>query len=170
MITPLIIQFLIFWIYVIFTWIYNKKVLPSISDSWYEFPGKSKWLFSIFSIGLGVPMFFQETGWFFGAGASSFFLAIAPAFKDKLVKTVHGAGAVGLIAFALIGLTAKGVWLPLACCGPISIFLRYSGIKNETTWVEVANAMLIFGGLYVLRTRDTDPLPIVERILGVASV
>lgn len=167
MLIPTVIQFVIFWTYVIFSWVYAGKVLPSISDSWYEFPRKSKWLFSIFCIGLGVPMFFQETGFFFGAGASSFFLASAPAFKEKITKTVHGFGAVGFIVFSLAGLTEKGVWMPLACCGPVSLFLRYSGIKNETTWVEIANAMLIIWGLYALQVRDTVPLPTIERILGV---
>lgn len=170
MITPLIIQFLIFWIYVIFVWISNKKALPSISDSWYFFPKKHKRLFMVFILGIAVPMFFQETGLFFFSGAFLCFTGAAPEFKERMINTVHGVGAVGGIGFAAVALLTEGIWFPIAIGALISVALRYAKIKNETWWIEIVWFSLLWAGLVVRLYRDTVPEPTVERILGVAAV
>jgi hypothetical protein len=166
--TPLIIQFVVFWTYVTFVWIYNKKPLPSISDSWYTFPKEHRRLFMVFCVGVAAPIFTFQTDLFFLSGAFLCFTGAAPEFKEKLVKTVHGIGAVGGIGFALVGLLAEGIWFPIACVSIITIALRYiPDVKNDTWWVEIVSFVFIQAGLVVLKFQDIVPEPSVVRILGV---
>src|SRR5690606_41144564 len=86
-------------------------VPPSISDSWYELPGDFKHLFTVFILGLSIPMaeygYDENNIWFFSSGAVLTFAGIAAEFKKKSVGWLHGTGAVGGIALATMGLITE---------------------------------------------------------------
>lgn len=127
-------------------------VLPSISDSWYSLPLKEKFLFTLFTWGLGIPMLFYGNVWFFLAGSGLSFVGAATQFKSMigLTKEVHYAGAVVGIFASLIGIWVE--WdnlLPLIWFIFFALSIQISYIKNKLWWQEIVAVVLILWGLLV---------------------
>ena len=110
-----LIQLVVFTLYVGFI---TKKfgVLPSISDSWYSLPVSQKALFTLFTWGIGIPMLFYGSVWFFLSGVGLTFVGAATQFKMTIsyTKQIHYIGALTGILFSLIGIFSLwGNILPL---------------------------------------------------------
>lgn len=134
--------------------IWKCGVLPSISDSWYELPGNQKHLFTLFILGLGIPLaeygYDHNNIWFFSAGALLTVVGIAAEFKKKSVGIVHVFGAVGSIALSLYGLARAGhedlvVFTTIGVMG-----VKYLDVENETWWVEKICIACILIGLTII--------------------
>ncbi len=127
-------------------------VLPSISDSWYSLPLNQKFLFTLFTWGLGIPMLFYGNVWFFLSGAGLSFVGAATQFKSMigLTKEVHYGGALVGILSALIGIWVE--WdnlLPLIWFLFFALSIQLSYIKNKIWWQEIVAVVLILWGLLV---------------------
>jgi hypothetical protein len=84
------------------------------------------------------------------SGAGMAFTGAAPAFREKLVDKVHGAGAISAILFGFIELSLRNQWIPLTIFGVMMLFINYPHrIKNATWWVEVAAFVCIIFGLII---------------------
>jgi hypothetical protein len=126
-----------------------KRILPSISDSWYELKGWKKHLFTLFCWSLGFLMFFQtdsSTAFFFLSGAGLCFTGAASMFKERMTKAVHyiGAGLSILMAFMAIIFERHNID-PLLFFGLSMLFIY--DIKNRIWWIEVSACICILYGL-----------------------
>lgn len=144
-----IIQLVIFLLYVGFI-VKHYGILPSISDSWYVLPSRHNFLFTLFTWGIGIPMFLYGNVWFALSGSGLSFVGAATQFKDKiaLTKEVHYIGAVVGILGALIGIIVEyGNYLPLVLFVFLAISIQVSYMKNKIWWQEIVASLLILFGL-----------------------
>lgn len=129
------------------------KILPSYSDSWYELPGVEKHLFTLFIIGIAIPMaeiaVDRESWWYFLSAAVLCFVAIATEFKKKNVEPIHVFGASGGIALAFGGMIDDKHYILAGIMLATVILLSCLKIKNKTWWVETACFYSIWIGLKV---------------------
>jgi hypothetical protein len=97
----LVFSCIIFVSYVVLIW-KRFGILPSISDSYYAFPGGAKTLFASFITCIAIPVIIVgNTPLMFFAGFFLAFVGCAPAFKLGEEKTVHKIGAIGGISMGL---------------------------------------------------------------------
>lgn len=150
MITTLV-QTLVFTTYITFLYLYCKKTLSSISQSYYELPNSISYLFTFFCWGIGVPMIFQGGPLFFISGAGLCFVGASTNFLSKGAHTniVHYVGAFLGIVGALLGL-----WIEYDIIFPSIIFsggtitlLVLKQIKNKIWWIEILAFVNIITGL-----------------------
>lgn len=150
MMTLTLIQLSVFALYVGMV-IRNFGVLPSISESWYEWPQDKNMYFTFFTWGLGIPMMLYGSLWFFISGAGLVFVGTATRFKSKIVSTdkIHYMGAIVGIFSALIG-----IWRELDNVSPLLLFIlgsvviQTSNMKNKLWWIEILAFMIIMLGLF----------------------
>lgn len=145
----LLIQFLCFVAYITFI-VKRYGVLPSISDSWYHLPLNMKFLFTLFTWSIGVPMLLYGTTWFFMSGAGLCFVGAAPMFKMKqgLTDEVHFGGATLGIFGALLGIGfAFSSWFPLAVFILMSLLIIIRKVPNYLWWIEIVAFVTILAGL-----------------------
>ena len=146
-------QTTVFLSYLAMVFIVTKRLLPSISESWYQLGGK-KHLFSLFCILIGFSMLFQtdgSTGWYFMAGAGICFTGVAAEFKSKAAHTniVHYVGALFFILGSLLGLYFEsGLLWPLVFAILGVLVMGFFKIRFLIFWAEVYSASLIIAGLY----------------------
>lgn len=146
-----LIQLVVFTLYVGFI---TKKfgVLPSISDSWYSLPVSQKALFTLFTWGIGIPMLFYGSVWFFLSGVGLTFVGAATQFKMTIsyTKQIHYIGALTGILFSLIGIFSLwGNILPLLVFLFFSVLLHFAKVKNSLWWIEMVAFFCILAGLLV---------------------
>tara|TARA_R110000765_G_scaffold157094_1_gene260202 strand:- start:65 stop:541 length:477 start_codon:yes stop_codon:yes gene_type:complete len=148
-------QAIIFTAYITFLLCTFKKALPSISESWYALKPNRRWLFSAFSLSLGIGMIAQveQSGLMFFGGGGLFFVGIATAFKDKVVDMAHffGAGLAILCPLLSLGLNNQK-WLPLIVFFVSSVVIlllekKYKVMSNSTWWIEIIAFACIIVGL-----------------------
>lgn len=130
--------------------VYRFGILPSISDSWYSLPTNQNFLFTLFTWGLGIPMFLYGNIWFALSGVGLSFVGAATMFKMKegLTSEVHYTGAVMGIFCALIGIASMYQnFLPLALFLMSAIAIQISPSSNKLWWQEIAAFIAILWGL-----------------------
>jgi len=147
----LIIQFIVFVLYVgSITTVYG--VLPSISDSWYSLPQRYKPLFTFFTWGIGIPMFFYGSGAMFLSGIGLVFVGTATQFRmtEAYTKYIHFAGAaLGIILPLLDLVIVFGVWIPIIIQSIGTLLIVQSKVSNKLWWVEVLAFISIMIGIYL---------------------
>ena len=147
----IIIQAIIFTLFVAFLMIKFKGPIHSISYSWYLLPKKWNFLFIIFAWSMGALMFLHETDGilFFLSGAGFIIVGAATQFKTSIVNELHYGGAAIGIGLALIGLGVEyDTWWPLIAFPIASVLLLFTKIKHKIWWVEVlAFAAIVLGFL-----------------------
>lgn len=154
--TIIIIQTIIFITYISFLLIKFKKVLPSISDSWYMLKTPTNSLFTLFCFSIGLLMPFHILGYypflFFLSGAGLCFTGAATMFKDnKLTKKVHYIGAVFCILFAFLGIGFEyNYWLPLILYLISVILSKLFNVNNFIWWIEIYAFVFIVLGLLIV--------------------
>lgn len=159
MLTPTIIQTIVFVSYVTFILIKFKQILPSISESWYrlrDLGGVWYSLFTWFCWGLAFAMPFQTNDvapyLFILSGAGLALVGTATMFKsitDKLQGKLHTIGAAIGIICALTGIwVERGSFIPLVVFVISAIILSLFNVKNKTWWIEIAAFVSILYGFY----------------------
>lgn len=151
-----IVQTICFSAYVWYI-VYNFKILPSISASWYsEGPTRKKFMFILFIVSISVPTLFlaKISLWFLASAGSLGIVAFAPAFRSehKIVGILHTGGTVLGIAFACYAMITHGIYFPTIGCMVCSILFERVKMDNTTWWVEVADFAFIELGIFQLIT------------------
>ena len=132
-------------------------ILESISASWYKLPKKWNWLFTLFTFGVGLPMFAYidhlgyDNGFMFGSGALLCFVGVAVQYKQKLTATVHYFGATGAILLGFTGVIIANQWSFVFLALWVAFLIGYSPSKNKnyTFWAEVTAFGLISLGILI---------------------
>jgi len=150
MTTLLLFQIVTFLLYTFFI-VYRYGFLESISESWYQLPLNQKFLFTLFTWCMGIPLLFYGHVLFFIAGAALCFVGTAARFKTTIANTkqIHFAGAtIGFLA-AYLGLgIVHGQWFPLLLFSLYTLLVTVSTIPNKLWWVEVIGfGILVYGFL-----------------------
>src|SRR5210317_2210087 len=127
------IQITIFILYTTFI-VYRHGILPSISESWYVLPRGQKFLFTLFTWGLGIPMLFYDSGALFLSGSALTFVGVATQFKTSIsfTREVHYAGAlIGvLVPLIYFGISSDN-WLPLIVQVVASMIITLTKTQNK---------------------------------------
>ena len=147
----LLLQLFIFITYISFV-VSAYGVLPSISESWYRLSLKSKWMFTFFTWGIGVPMMFYGPLTLFISGASLCFVGAATRFKITAAYTrlIHYTGAgIGIflpLIFFGVAYDEYGPIIAQLLCSLIIAFISTS--KNKLWWIEIVGFLTITYGIY----------------------
>lgn len=146
-------QALVFTLYVLFITIKFKKILPSISESWYELQSLGGvWysLFSWFMVLIGFPMVFHTNGQypslFFLSAAGLCLVGVATMFKlnKSIEQRLHIAGATIGILSASVGLALeRNAWIPLVVGGASVGIMSLIKVKNKIWWLEIISFLII---------------------------
>lgn len=154
MIYLLIFQALIFVGYVTFVVVTFKRILSSISESWYTLATNRRWMFSAFNYSLGVAMYFHDTEshYLLVSAIGFFFVGYYPRFKNKGRAVFHYFGATLAILGSLLHITIQlQIYPPIIMfafsSSAILFFAKYDIITNKVWWIEVIAFMCIFTGL-----------------------
>lgn len=154
----LILQILTFIIYV--GLIFKKfGVLPSISQSYYEFKGKG--YFTLFCYFLALPMIAYSKGFypevategdytvFFFLGTLLAFTGAAADFRrDNISNVVHLSGVGITVLSVLLGLIFQyNIMFPSIGAAISSVAIYFLVKKNRTTWLEINVFLWIISGL-----------------------
>lgn len=133
--------------------IHRRGILPSISDSWYELPGMEKHLFTIFIIGIAIPMaeiaIERDNWWFFASAAVLCLVGIATEFKKKSVEPVHIVGAIGGMGLGVAGMVKEEHYILTTLVLATITSIECTGMKNRTWWVEIVCFYFIWISLKV---------------------
>jgi hypothetical protein len=143
------IQITIFILYTTLI-VYRYGILPSISESWYVLPLRQKFLFTLFTWGLGIPMLFYDSGALFLSGSALTFVGVATQFKTSIsfTREVHYAGAlVGvLVPLIYFGISSDN-WMPLLVQVISTIIIISTRIQNKIWWTEIVAFFCVLSGL-----------------------
>lgn len=141
---------ILFFAYCIYITVRNKKVLPSISDSWDKNRYKTTFMFAMILISTPLIIYFS-TGLFFIAGAGIWFLAVAHKINEKITKQVHYIGfIVAVVGSFLSFIIDFNFWeLPMITLIVSAPILLYA--KNKIFWVEIVFfTSILIGGIIIL--------------------
>ena len=145
----IIIQATIFIAYISFI-IYRYGVLPSISESWYVLPRGQKFLFTLFTWGIGISMLFYDSGALFISGSALTFVGVATQFKTSIsfTREVHYVGAlIGvLVPLIYFGISSDN-WLPLIVQVVASMIITLTKTQNKIWWNEIVAFFCVLSGL-----------------------
>lgn len=145
--TTTILFIVVFVGYLIYITIREGKILPSISDSYYDAGPKAEIIFTLWCFVLGfIIMSFEATTPFFALGGSGLlFVGAAAMFRDLgLTKAVHFGGALLCIISAFFGLFYEyGTYLGGAIWVSFTAYAYLFNIKNIVWWVEVVAFLLV---------------------------
>ena len=143
------IQITIFILYTTLI-VYRYGILPSISESWYVLPRGQKFLFTLFTWGLGIPMFFYDSGALFLSGSALTFVGVATQFKTSIsfTREVHYAGAlIGvLVPLIYFGISSDN-WMPLLIQVISTMIIISTRIQNKIWWTEIVAFFCVLSGL-----------------------
>jgi len=145
----IIIQAIVFIVYISFI-VYRYGVLPSISESWYVLPLRQKFLFTIFTWGIGVPMLFYDSGALFISGSALTFVGVATQFKASISfsREVHYAGAlIGVIVPLIYFGISSDNWLPLVFQVVATMIITLTKTQNKIWWNEIVAFFCVLSGL-----------------------
>jgi hypothetical protein len=145
----IIIQAIVFIVYISFI-VYRYGVLPSISESWYVLPKGQKFLFTLFTFGIGVPMLFYDSAVLFLAGSALTFVGAATEFKSTewIKDEVHYTGAaLGIILPLLYFGFNNGLWIPLIAQVVGTIIITLTKTPNKIWWTEILAFVCVLFGL-----------------------
>lgn len=127
-------------------------ILSNISESWEALGPKENYLFTLFLLLIGVPMFFQSNGgcaYFTLSGAGFVYTALSMRSSYLREYRSHYAGIAAGILGCLAGLWVEdGFWVPSAVLFCLIAMIKYSNLKNKIWWVEVAAFLSIIQGLF----------------------
>ena len=127
-------------------------ILSNISESWEALGPKENYIFTLFLLAIGVPMFFQSNGCcsYFALSGTGFILAAFSMRFNFLCKCKsHYAGVAAGILGSLLGLWVEnGFWVPSAMFAGLIILIKYSNVTNKIWWVEIAAFVSIIQGLF----------------------
>lgn len=124
--------------------------LKSISASFYEFPSKQKWIFTIGEWAFVLPIIIvAETPLMFFAGAFICFSAAASDSRSSVVTSrVHVIGATGGILMAMASIIIDyGIWWIPAGYLVFTLLVALLNMRNHTYWIEVVAYYLVFVAL-----------------------
>ena len=145
----IIIQITIFILYTTLI-VYRYGILPSISESWYVLPRGQKFLFTLFTWGLGIPMLFYDSGALFLSGSALTFVGVATQFKTSIsfTREVHYAGAlIGvLVPLIYFGISSDN-WMPLLVQVISTMIIISTRIQNKIWWTEIVAFFCVLSGL-----------------------
>lgn len=142
-----LISILVFAGYLAYVRRYTYMPLKSLSESYYLLPTKTRFLFTIFTWFLAIPIMIaglNQTGsiFMFLAGAGVCFAGTAAAFREKDVYIVHMSGAIiGILGILLAG--AFAYKYPLFSIIYIIILMIFSVLSqlkikaNYFYWLEI---------------------------------
>ena len=149
----LIIQACVFLFYVIGI-VERYGVLESISESWYKLPLAYKGLFTLFTWGLGIPMFFYGPLPLFLSGVGLVFVGTATRFKMKesYTRTIHFSGAVAgvLIPLLYFGICYDMWWLFHLQFWVSAVIYAHDRIENSIWWIEILGFITVMIGMYLI--------------------
>ena len=143
------IQITIFILYTTLI-VYRYGILPSISESWYVLPLRQKFLFTLFTWGIGIPMLFYDSGALFLSGSALTFVGVATQFKTSIsfTREVHYAGAlIGvLVPLIYFGISSDN-WMPLLVQVISTMIIISTRIQNKIWWTEIVAFFCVLSGL-----------------------
>jgi hypothetical protein len=143
------IQITIFILYTTLI-VYRYGILPSISESWYVLPLRQKFLFTLFTWGIGIPMLFYDSGALFLSGSALTFVGVATQFKTSIsfTREVHYAGAlIGvLVPLIYFGISSDN-WIPLVIQVFATMFIVLTKTQNKIWWTEIVAFVCVLIGL-----------------------
>ena len=143
------IQITIFILYTTLI-VYRYGILPSISESWYVLPLRQKFLFTLFTWGIGIPMMFYDSGALFLSGSALTFVGVATQFKTSIsfTREVHYAGAlIGvLVPLIYFGISSDN-WMPLLIQVISTMIIISTRIQNKIWWTEIVAFFCVLSGL-----------------------
>ena len=130
----------VFVAYVSYIWA-NYGVQKSISQSYYVLPDNLKFLMTLFCWGFAFPaMIIGNSFWMMLAGGGIIFVGAAAAFKQKMTKIYHFAGAgIGITASQIATIRNFELWpftIGFVVIGLILLLLRKK-IKGWIWWLEI---------------------------------
>jgi hypothetical protein len=127
-------------------------ILSNISKSWEMLSPQENHLFTLFLLGLGIPMFFQSNGtygFFALSGAGFVFTAFSMKFTFMCKCRAHYSGVAAGILGSLLGLYFEnGFWVPTAMLASSMLLIGYSNLSNKIWWIEIAAFVSIIQGLF----------------------
>lgn len=142
-----ILFIIIFVSYITYVLIRERKILASISDSWYGHGMKGDVFFTLFcfSLGFTVMTLADKEIYFALSGVGLLFVGAASMFKDGgLTRTIHFAGALFAIICGFFGLYYEyGTYLGGALWVSFTAYAYLFNIKNTIWWVEVVAFILV---------------------------
>lgn len=137
----MLISFLIFNGYLLLVY-WKVGIQKDVSTSFYALEKRFKnwkWIFTFAIWGSMFPIAIvgvEITPFFWWAAAFIMFVGAAPAFKQKLTRTVHLIGAIGGIAFSVLAFIVTSPWLAVLCLlAPMGI-IKAKNYNNNTWWIE----------------------------------
>lgn len=149
----LIIQFLIFFGYVVFVRA-TLGQLASISDSYYSLPDNQKFLFPMFTWSMGITLFLvaydTHIVWYFVSAGFITLVGVADQFKlDQLIDRIHVLSATLSVVTAMVALAYQGVFYPLPAAVVFLVVLHAAKAQNNIWWMEIASYSLVMSGFLV---------------------
>lgn len=141
-----LLAFSLVMVYLTAMLIKNKRVPPSLSETYYL---GGKWVFTLvlavagFLLAAGLISISSPDTQFLGffSGAGLLFVAAAPQFKEDFVKSVHYAGAFTFGIASQLWVIFNGTPLTLAVWGALPFIWR---LPTRTFWIEmICTASLI---------------------------
>jgi hypothetical protein len=150
----------LFIAYAVFISIFNRNILPSISESWYMLEDKKRLLGSIFTFWCVIIAFMQApvlidmleannpnltfVGFLTAAGLA--FVGCAPLFKghERVIHRIGaGVAAAGSIAVAIILINLSHLIFTMAAVLAVNLIYRNQW-KNYIFWLEVGCFSALF--------------------------
>lgn len=143
-------QITVFLLYVAYV---TKRfgVLDSLSESWYLLE-RGNPLFTLFCLGIGLPMFFQSTGhstFFFLAGIGLVSIGIVALYEKAFKRCLHYSGTTAAVIGTILGIMCdSGVWWPLPALIVSALAISFwKGIENKIWWTEMATFTILSASL-----------------------
>ena len=150
MIIALIISGLIFSAYVI-TIALKYGVQKSISDSYYNLPGKWKFIFTGVLWSFTLPVIIVgNNALMFLAGAAIFFVGASPVFKnDRVEKKIHIIGAVSGIILGILSVIIVYELYAFVVLAALLSILLYFKATNSIWWIEIVAFVVIWSATLI---------------------
>jgi len=162
----------IFLAYIGFIWV-TYGIQPSISESYYDLPGKQKYIFTLVIWAFAIPvMIVGDNIWFFLAGSLICFVGAAPAFRDedegnmrmiwnapknKLEPMpdrsteywIHMIGAYGGTILGIAGLLIGYHQYATVLVALLAAVIIYWKASNKIWWLEILAFTTIWEGILI---------------------